>query len=150
MQVRNMIIIVIWYFEIIRKPRTSSFYSCSTTPSTPLSNSAGTAAAVRKGSAVKCRRQSNLADIKSDQECLTSSSETLLMANTNTDNGYTSVRRATIGPRVSNSVKETGRKIEKRGNVKTERALSTIGRPDVGEVEDKKVGVFRLVNEYNR
>ena len=103
---------------------------------------------MRKASAVRSRRESNLTDIQSDQECLTSSSETLLMADTNTDNAQKYVRKATSGPRRSNYVKETGGKIEKRGNVKTERALSTIGRPDVGEVEDKKVGVFRLVNEY--
>ena len=61
------------------------------------------------------------------------------MAYTNTDNECKSVSKATSGPRRSKSVKETCGKIEKRGNLKTVRALSTRGRSDVGGEEDKKV-----------
>ena len=87
------------------------------------------------------RRQSNLADIQSDQESLSSSSETLLTANNNKTNGNSRVKttKVTGGPRRTMSVKETGRKSVVKVNVKTVRALPETEKPIEEREEEKKV-----------
>ena len=87
------------------------------------------------------RRQSNLADIQSDQESLSSSSETLLTANNDKTNVHCRVRtsKVTAGPRRTMSMKETNGKPVMKGNMKIGKAMSATERPGgVGE-GDKKV-----------
>ena len=113
-----------------RKLSSSSFSSCSTAPSTPRCNSAGSqqsgqAAPGRKTStAVKSRRQSNLADIQSDQESLSSGSETLHKKKTSKDIGS----KTPAELRRTKSVQEKGGKVITNGSRRSVRALSVTQR----------------------
>jgi len=146
-----------------RKQSTSSFSSCSSTPEIPRCNSASSrnsptprSAPARKTSAVKARRQSNLAAIQSDEESLSSSSETLLTNNNNNKvtSGQNSMRTrgVTARPRRTMSVQENGGKSLVKGK-KTVRALSATDTPDkMGEevkVEDS-VKKSRIVKNRER
>jgi len=121
-----------------RKLSTSSFSSCSTAPSTPRCNSAGSqksgqAAPSRKTSAaVKSRRQSNLADIQSDQESLSSSSETLHKANTSKNIGSRPGMKTAAGSRRTKSVQEKDGKVERNPSRKSVRAVSVVEIPVTG------------------
>jgi hypothetical protein len=122
----------------VRRPSTSSFSSCSTTASIPRCNSAGSqrsclATPARKPSAGKQRRQSNLADIQSDQENI---DETLQRDEDNNVNGRKP--KSGAGSRRTKSVQEKNKKLGSNSNIKTVRALSVTEKP-VRVREDKKV-----------
>ena len=125
----------------VRKPSTSSLSSCSTTASIPLCNSGGSqrscpATPARKPSAGKQRRQSNLPDIQSDQECSSDIEETLYRVGNNNVNGRKP--KGATGSRRTKSVQEKNEKLGSNRNTKTVRALSVTEKP-VRVREDKKV-----------
>ena len=125
----------------VRKPSTSSFSSCSTTASIPRCNTAGSqrscpATPARKPSAGKQRRQSNLPDIQSDQECISDSEETLHRDEDNNINGCKP--KSAAGSRRFKSVQEKNEKLGSNSNTKTVRALSVTEKP-VRVRADKKV-----------
>jgi len=133
-----------------KQSSTSSFSSCSTTPEIPRCNSAGSqnsprSTPVRKTSTVKGRRQSNLAAIQSDEESMSSSSETLMKTNNHKTNGHSSPGKQSgitdrpDRPRRTMSVQAIGGRPAVNGNMKKVRALSVTERPGVMREEGKKV-----------
>ena len=116
----------------VRKQSTSSFSSCSTTASIPRCHSAGSqrscpATLARKPSAGKQRRQSNLPDIQSDQECISDTEETLHSDEDNNVNGRKP--NGATGSRRTKSVQAKNEKLGRNRYTKTVRALSVTEKP---------------------
>jgi hypothetical protein len=121
--------------------------SCSPTPDIPRYNSpisrkssSPRSTPVKKTSGERARRQSNLEDIKSDQESVSTSSETLLNNKKTTEqpkkNNVPTVCRKT------SSLQETGKPVVKR-NRKARSVLSVVDQSDdmIEENSDKKTNI---------